>query len=102
MDVFPRMPTKRQLTAVVCSGKTLVVAGGKGEWRTKLATVEVMDTETLQWSTVSSLPQPCYSALATVCGDTVYLVGGLGYSTKSVFTYSLTETRPAWHISVSH
>ena len=99
MEVFPRMPTKRQLTAVVCSGKTLVVAGGKGEWRTKLATVEVMDTDTLQWSTASSLPQPCYSALATVCGDTVYLVGGLGYSTKSVFTYSLTETHPAWHTS---
>ena len=44
------MPTKRWLTAVVCSGKTLVVAGGKGGGDKRLSTAEVMDTETLQWS----------------------------------------------------
>ena len=99
MEHFPRMPTRRELTAVVCSGKTVVVAGGKGEWRAKLTTVEVMDTDTLQWSTVSRLPHPLYSASATVCGDTIYLVGGLGYSTKSVFTYSLDKIHPAWRTS---
>ena len=33
---FPPMPTKRWLTAVVCSGRTLVVAGGVGEGDTNL------------------------------------------------------------------
>ena len=96
MEHFPRMPTRRELTAVVCSGKAVVVAGGRGEWRAKLSTVEVMDTDTLQWSTANRLPHPLYSASATVCGDTAYLVGGLGYSTKSVFTYSLDKIHPSW------
>ena len=102
VDHFPPMPTKREYTAVVCSRKALIVAGGKGEWWTKLTTVEVMDTNTRQWSTVSSLPHPLYSASATICGDRVYLGGGWevgGYSRKSVFTYSLAENHPAWHTS---
>ena len=58
VEHFPPMPTKRELTAAVCSGKALVVAGGEGEEYTKLTTVEVMDTDTLQWSTASSLLHP--------------------------------------------
>ena len=99
VDHFPHMPTKRELTAAVCSGKALVVAGGQGEWWTKLTTVEVMDTDTLMWSTVSSLPHPLYDASAAVCQGTVYLVGGFCYSKKSVFTYSLAENHPAWRLS---
>jgi len=93
-ELFPPMPTKRKLTAVVCTEKALVVAGGEGEGKARLATVEVMDTDTLQWSTVSSLPQPLYQASATVCGDRVYLVGGYRWdnqSTKSVFTCLLSD-----------
>ena len=75
VEILPSMPTKRKLTAVVCSGKTLVVAGGVGEENTILSTVEVMDTDTWQWSTASSLPHPLSDATATVCGDRVYLLG---------------------------
>ena len=39
VEHFPRMPTKRGLTGVVCSGKALVVAGGVGEDFTVLTTV---------------------------------------------------------------
>ena len=60
--LFPPMPTKHWLTAVVCSGKTLVVAGGKGQGDKRLSTVEVMDTKTIQWSTARSLPHPLYQA----------------------------------------
>ena len=78
----------------------LVVAGGtSGEGKKDLSTVEVMDTEMLQWSTVSSLPHPLYQGSATLCGDQVYIVAGcsqkgknfapIKYS-KSVFTCSLT------------
>ena len=83
---FPPMPTKHRWTVAVCSGKSLVVAGGY--------TVEVMDTETLHWSTASSLPHPLYCASATLCGDQVYMLGGFDegnkYS-KSAFTCSLTS-----------
>ena len=89
---FPPMPTKHWLTAVVCSGRSLVVAGGVGEGGKYPSTVEVMDTETLQWSTASSLPHPLYQASATLCGDKVYMLGGFDQNdkpSKSVFTCSL-------------
>ena len=92
VEHFPHMPTKRDLAAVVCNGKVLVVAGGVQENGRKLATVEVMDIETLKWSTASSLPHALYAASATVCGDCIYLVGGCGQHgwTTSVFTCSLS------------
>ena len=89
---FPPMPTKRWLTAVVCNGKSLVVAGGVAKGHKKLSTVEVMDTETLQWSTASSLPHPLYLTSATLCGDQVHMLGGFYQSneqSKSVVTCSL-------------
>ena len=118
VELFPPMPTKRGYTAAVCSGKALVVAGGYGEEITILSTVEVMDTDTLQWSTASSLPYPLSDATATVCGDRVYLVGGSDQywkSTMSAFTCCLSdllhpqtigakmktlllaENQPVWH-----
>ena len=93
VEHFPPMPTKRIFTVVVCSGNTLVVAGGKGEGYTTLTTVEVMNTDTLQWSKTSSLPHPLTQASATACGDRVYLLGGLdqhGRLSQSVFTCSLS------------
>ena len=90
-EQFPPMPTKRWLTAVVCSGKSLAVAGGIGERDKELETVEVMDTETLQWSTASSLPHPLSQATAVCCRDQVCMLGGWVPSgpSKSVFTCSL-------------
>ncbi|CAI8020316.1 hypothetical protein GBAR_LOCUS12152 [Geodia barretti] len=46
-----------------------------------------MDIQTLQWSTVASLPLPLWQATATICGDRLYIGGGFstgGSSTKSV------------------
>ena len=91
---FPPMPTDRYDTAVVCSGRMLVVAGGRMDYRTKLSTVEVMDTENLQWLTARSLPHPLTEASATICGEDLYLLRGLdqsGRPTKSVFTCSLSS-----------
>ena len=118
LELFPPMPTKRGYTAVVCCRKALLVAGGYGEEITILSTVEVMNTDTLQWSTASNLPHPLSDATATVCGDRVYLVGGSDQhwkSTNSTFTCSLSallqsltiggkmkslllaENQPVWH-----
>ena len=85
------MPTKRWLATTVSSSSSVVVAGGIGERDNDLRTVEVMDTETLQWSTASSFPHPLCSATATLCGDKLYMLGGWVQSgrSKSVFTCSL-------------
>ena len=97
VDHFPSMPTRRMFTAVACKGKALVVAGGYGKGCTTLATVEVMDTDTLQWSTASSLPHPLSDATATVCGNRVYLLGGVNQRgrTNLVFSCSLNALMPS-------
>ena len=57
MKKFPPMPTKRSLMATLTTGATLIVTGGLGVSGV-LSTVEVMNTETFQWSTAADLPQP--------------------------------------------
>ena len=98
VEQFPPMPTKRAKPAVVCSGKCLVVAGGREEDYRQLNTVEVMDTETLQWFTASSLPDTngitssCSAGFATLCGDQVYVRCGLqGNWTQTLVACSLTD-----------
>ena len=91
-EKFPPMPTNRWLNAAVCSNKSLVVAGGVGERDEYLSSVEVMDTETLQWSIAISLPGPLIEASATLCGGQVYILGGLNLNdeqSQQVFSCSL-------------
>ena len=106
-DIFPPMPTKRCSTTAVTSKEHLIVAGGAtGPDRADhVNTVEVMDTKTLVWSTVASLPHPYKRASATICGDHLYMLGGVDDKdkTKSVLTCSLTEllqsssSSSVWH-----
>ena len=70
--VFPPMTTKRYVVIAVTTGRALIVAGGAGD-RGALATVEIMNIDTRQWSTAADLPQPMVSASATVCGDRIYM-----------------------------
>ena len=91
---FPPMPTTRHQTIALCTGTTLIVAGGwSGMYNRVLSTVEVMNTETHQWSTAADLPEPLYLASATVCGDQLYMLGGVNkdcINTKSVYTCSVS------------
>ena len=90
-EVFPSMPTPRSLTACITTEKALVVAGGTAGG--DLATVEVMDINTKQWTTVCPLPQKVWSLSGIVCGDSLYLAGGFSgrSGSKSVFTCSLPD-----------
>ena len=94
-NVFPPMPTKRRGSTAITSKEHLIVAGGDtGPLLAEtLNTVEVMDTKTLVWSTVASLPHPYNWASSTICGDHLYILGGVDDTgkTKSVSTCSLTE-----------
>ena len=90
-EIFPPMPTPRMTAACVTTEKALVVAGGSDG--SNLATVEVMNISTKQWTTVFPLPQKQYDLSGTVCGDTLYLAGGLkGIApSKSVFACSFPD-----------
>ena len=90
-EVFPQMPTPCGLTACITTEKALVVAGGTAGG--DLATVEVMDINTKQWTTVCPLPQKLSLPSGIVCGDSLYLAGGdTGVSrSKSVFTCSVPD-----------
>ena len=96
-EVFPPMPTPRCFTACITTEKALVVAGGDAKDK-DLATVEVMDINTKQWTTVCPLPQTLKSSSGIVCGDSLYLAEGLSWSksegllwSNSVFTCSLPD-----------
>ena len=57
IEQFPPMAFYHNFPTVTTTNTRLIVAGGFGPDRRKAA-VEVMDIETLQWSTVASLPHP--------------------------------------------
>ena len=91
---LPAMPTKRYETAAVCSGHSLIVAGGREDGRNELSTVEVLDTDTRQWSIASSLTHPFTGATISICGERLYMLGGLdqtGHMTRSVLSCSVPE-----------
>ena len=95
-EVFPPMPTKRCSTIAVTTKEHLIVAGGLIDRFFSpgaISTVKVMNTKTLVWSTVASLPHPYDNASGTICGDQLYILGGGDNKgkTKLVLTCSLTE-----------
>ena len=97
-EILQPMPTKRCSPIAVTTEEHLVVAGGEtgntfDYSHYAVATVEVMDTKTLFWSTVGSLPQPYSYASGTICGDQLYMLGGKDNKgkTESVLTCPLTE-----------
>ena len=67
------MPTKRRRSIALCTGPSLIVAGGEGKDYNVVSIVEVMDTETHQWSTAADLPEMTYLGSATVCGGQLYI-----------------------------
>ena len=92
VERFPPMPTKRSHTAAVTTQHHLIVAGGWGG-PSRLNTVEIMDIQTLVWSTAAGLLHCYYWTSAAICGDRLYMLGGLDsyHFTKSVLACSLTS-----------
>ena len=75
-EVLPPMPTKRMYPAAANTPTHLVVAGGKktidGFW---LVTVEVLNTDSLQWSIATSFPKMDQYTHMTKSGGRIYLTG---------------------------
>jgi serine/threonine protein kinase len=92
IEILPPMPTRRRGTVALSTGAYLVVAGGEMEGRANLTTVEILNTETSQWSAVAHLPEPKNVASATISGDSIYIIGGQnrnGKETNTAYTCSL-------------
>ena len=77
LEQLPPMTYCRNSPAVVAANTSLIVAGGWEKFHRMKTEVEVMDTQTLQWFTVASLPLPLSEATATICGDRLYLGSGI-------------------------
>ena len=91
--IFTPMPTARANASVMVVGERLFVIGGENmQEGGPLAVVEVMNTETHQWSTLAPLPEPLVNASITACGNNIYILGGrtkMNKMSKSVYTCSL-------------
>ena len=92
-EEFPPMQMKRWGACALCTETALIVAGGEGEADTgKLATTEVLNTVTHEWSTVVDLPQQMFGGTLLRISDTIYMMGAYdrdGHPIKSVYTCSL-------------
>ena len=104
-EYFPPMSTARYFAAAVTTSQHLIVAGGIGNERlsqflpkrstkdVNLSNVEVMNTDTLVWSTVASLPHPYCKISATVCEDKLYLLGGEDTKAKTCSVLACPVTK---------
>ena len=72
MEKYPPMLTKRYHCTAVYAKNALIVAGGVSN-RKNVATVEILNVPSQQWSTVSSLPTPAHQPSMSICGEFIYL-----------------------------
>ena len=95
IEQFPPMPTSQCITAATTYQNHLIVAGGSStlSCRNNLDTVEVLNTDTLVWSTAASFPHSFSYGSATVCGDHLYILEreDKGGRCRSVFSCLLSE-----------
>ena len=76
VELLPPMSTNRVKPAVVTTDNNnhVIVAGGEPKFgvMTWLATVEVLNCSSLQWTSVCDLPKPLSYIAATICNDRIY------------------------------
>ena len=109
-EIYPHMAIPRYGAACITTEKALVVAGGlSGD--EGLNTVEVMRTDTKQWSIVCSLPRKYSWMSPAIMGDTLYLAGGfiqdkpsncvLSCTVSNLLTSSAIGSKILWSLSRS-
>ena len=90
--ILPPMQTKRSETSALCVEMALIVAGGEGKNGKALTIVEVMNTNTNQWSFATHLPEPLWGASSIVCGNQFFIVGGVNIRpTRSVYRCAINS-----------
>ena len=83
LNHHPPMPTERYNALAASTDNFLIVAGGRRGDKC-LNVVEVMNTDSLEWTIVASFPYPFNGTSLTVCRDRVYLLGGWGDEAESI------------------
>ena len=92
-------PMDRGRSSAACVGisnvhhMNIIVIGGLGDGGETTTAVELLNTHSRRWSTLTSLPKPLRLPSAVVCGDLLYVIGG-----NCVYSYLLSalpdSTRP--------
>ena len=99
-QVLPPMPTGRCIPAVISHDNLLLVTGGVAEDdSTVLNSTDVLDLTTMKWTTPEALklPVPLFWHFLVLCGDYIYLVGGVKtYPLESLDGYNSKAWRTKW------
>ena len=89
---YPNMITARHHHAVVSYQHYTIVAGGEGEDRSTLDTIEVFNCNNYQWTILSThLPKPMRYINATTCNQSFIIAGydAEGYDNKGTFIITM-------------
>jgi len=78
MDPALGVNSKKNNPAVVQSGSSLIVIGGRTESMPQ-SRVDILNTETLEWSDAAELPRTSSVPSAAICGDEIYVMNGDGW-----------------------
>ena len=99
-QALPPMPTGRSIPAVISHDNLLLVTGGLAkDFSTVLNSTDVLDLTTMKWTTPEALklPEPLFRHFLVLCGDYIYLVGGIKtYPLKSLDDYNSKAWRTKW------
>ena len=76
MEEFPRMQIPRAEPGLVNHSTYIIAVGGDREEKE----VELLDTSSLVWSTVSSLPKPVRNITTTLCQGDIIAMDRYGYT----------------------
>ena len=100
IQVLPPMPARRVSPAVISHDNLLLVTGGVAEeGSTVLNTTDVLDLTTMKWTTPEglNLPVPLWQPHLALCGEYLYLVGGVAvYPWQSVDDVNSQAWRAKW------
>lgn len=93
---FPPMLSPRKYSSATSYKHCLVVAGGFDD-HNSLSTVEVLDVDTMQWSTCPSTPMPWHHMKSTKIDDTWYFLGGRCDEVALLDVYSVSLEALVFH-----
>ena len=99
---YPDMPTSRAYCSAVAYKEWLVVAGGEGDDGTYLSSVEVLNTDTKQWSAGPPTPAPWSCMRPAIVGDVCYFMGGYTDDNSKVYSVSLPALTSQLNSGVRH
>ena len=75
-NIYPNLSVARWMPAVVPYHQYVIVAGGEGDDDNVLDSIEVFNITTSHWIIINThLPEPMYQISATMCTDSIIIVG---------------------------